>query len=134
MIRARFIPHRLRGLLDWPYRLGVSPDQLSTWAHSTAPVTAAGFMDVRDRHPSLLAVERLVEEINRQTIGKESALLVCVQAGFDLSSFGIHVTARQDWAAKARGFLPEAMPRRNDALKQPSAARTWVDNEYEEQA
>ena len=134
MIRARFIPHRLCGLLDWPYRLGVSPDQLSTWAHSTAPATAAGFMDVRDRHPSLLAAERLVEKTNRQTIAKESALLVCVQAGFDLSSFGIHMTAGQDWAAKARGFLPFQRRCRagHAALKQPFAARTWVNDEYEE--
>src|ERR1035437_6239648 len=56
--------------LEVRYRLRVSPDQLSAWAPSTVPVTDAGFMEVRDRRPPLLAAERSMEEINTQIIGK----------------------------------------------------------------
>jgi hypothetical protein len=130
MIRARRIPHQLRDVRHYPYRLGVSPDELSTWAHSAVPVTAAGFTDVRDTHPSHLAAERLTEEI--ATIAKESALPLCVQAGFDLSSFGIQRTAGQDRTARARGFLSKAMPRLNAAPRLPFAARTLVDDNFDE--
>jgi hypothetical protein len=77
-----------------------------------------GLMDVRDLAPSLLAIGQLLEEVNTQVNGHESAVSVCVAADFERGSFGVDLTAFQDMLCKAKGlFSPDAVKNAEDLAK-----------------